>query len=53
MIGKKFLQHVQLDFATCTAATKVICGPSESELIKERVKDPILEKNHFIPQDKQ
>ena len=28
----------------CTAATKVICGPSESELIKEQTNDPILAK---------
>ena len=28
----------------CTAATKVICGPSESELIKEQANDPILAK---------
>ena len=26
----------------CTAATKVVCGPSESELIKEQANDPIL-----------
>ncbi|XP_041378826.1 ankyrin repeat domain-containing protein 1-like, partial [Gigantopelta aegis] len=44
---KKRYPHANADALSrqpCTAATKVICGPSESELIKEQTNDPILAK---------
>ena len=33
-----------LSWQSCTTVTKIICGPSESELIKEQANDPILAK---------